>query len=141
MATVPDHPMPRLTYRRFPSPARAHPGVADALELARWRREATQRGQTICRDLHGPPGRSGTLAACLLISAGTAREAAIAAVRAARGPRALKTIAQEDSAVMCAVAISGARWPSPSWRARAPNRAGPASHRLDVSCQVQGHPP
>ena len=62
----------------------------------------------------GGLGRSGTLAACLLVSAGTAPEAAIAAVRAARGPRALETIAQEDFVVMFASAISGARWPVPA---------------------------
>jgi len=90
--------------------------MADALELVRWCREATQRGQTVVVTCMGALGRSGTLAACLLISAGTAPEATIAAVQATRGPRALKTIAHEDSVVMCAVAISGARWPSPSWR-------------------------
>ena len=42
--------------------------------------------------------------------------------------------------VMITAAISGARWLSPPWRARA-NRVERASHRLDVSCQVQGRPP
>ena len=100
--------MPGLTYRRFPSPATAHQG-ADALELVRWCREAAQRGQIVVVTCMGGLGRSGTLAACLLVSAGTAPEAAIAAVRAARGPRALETIAQEDFVVMFASAISGAR--------------------------------
>jgi protein-tyrosine phosphatase len=99
--------MPGLTYRRFPSPATAHQG-ADALELVRWCREAAQRGQIVVVTCMGGLGRSGTLAACLLVSAGTAPEAAIAAVRAARG-RALETIAQEDFVVMFASAISGAR--------------------------------
>jgi hypothetical protein len=84
--------------------------VADALEPVRWCREAAQRGQTVVVTCMGGLDRSGTLAACLLVSAGTAPEATIAAVRATRGPRALKTIAQEDSVVMCTVAISGARW-------------------------------
>ena len=98
-----------LTYRRFPVPDQGTPEVADALELVRWCREATQRGQTVVVTCMGGLGRSGTLAACLLVSAGTAPEAAIAAVRAARGPRALETIAQEDFVVMFASAISGAR--------------------------------
>ena len=98
-----------LTYHRFPVPDQGTPEVADALELVRWCREATQRGQTVVVTCMGGLGRSGTLAACLLVSAGTAPEAAIAAVRAARGPRALETIAQEDFVVMFASAISGAR--------------------------------
>ena len=56
----------------------------------------------------GGLGRSGTLAACLLVSAGTAPEAAIAAVRAARGPRALETIAQEDFVVSSPLPFPGA---------------------------------
>ena len=55
----------------------------------------------------GGLGRSGTLAACLLVSAGTAPEAAIAAVRAARGPRALKTVAHEDFVVSSPLPFPG----------------------------------
>ncbi len=43
----------------------------------------------------GGLGRSGTLAACTLVAAGVSPAAAIASVRAARGPRALETSAQE----------------------------------------------
>ena len=99
-----------LTYRRFPVPDQGTPEVADALELVRWCREVTQRGQTVVVTCMGGLGRSGTLAACLLVSAGMAPKASIAAVRAARGPRALETIAQEDFVVMfLAPGISGAR--------------------------------
>jgi protein-tyrosine phosphatase len=80
--------------------------VTDALELVRSRGEATQRGQTVVVTYIGGLGRSGTLAACVPVSAGPEPQAAIAAV----GPRALKTIAQEDFMVMFAAAISGARW-------------------------------
>jgi protein-tyrosine phosphatase len=83
--------------------------VADVIELVRWCREATQRGQTVVVTCMGGLGRSGTLSACLLISAGTAPEAAIAAVRAARGPHALETVAHEDFVVMFAPAISRVR--------------------------------
>jgi hypothetical protein len=68
----------------------------------------------------GGLGRSGILAACLLVSAGTAPEAAIAAVRAARGPRALETIAQEDFVVMCAAAISRGALAVPALAASGP---------------------
>jgi len=44
-------------------------------------------------------GRSGTVAACYLLAAGIAPDAAIAAVRTARGPRALETTAQEGFVV------------------------------------------
>jgi protein-tyrosine phosphatase len=58
----------------------------------------------------GGLGRSGTVAACYLVAAGASAEAAIAAVRAARGPRALETIAQEEFVVMFAAATSGVRF-------------------------------
>jgi protein-tyrosine phosphatase len=44
----------------------------------------------------GGLGRSGTIAACFLVAAGTSPDAAIAAVRTARGPRAFETATQED---------------------------------------------
>ena len=44
----------------------------------------------------GGLGRSGTVAACALVKAGAPPDAAIAAVRSARGPRALETVGQED---------------------------------------------
>jgi len=74
------------------------------------------------------------------VGAGTAPEAAIATLGAARGPRALETIAHEDFVVMFASAISGALG-YPRLGGLGPDRLVPASHRLDVSCQVQGHPP
>ena len=52
----------------------------------------------------GGLGRSGTVAACFLVTAGMQADAAIAAVRTARGPRALETIAQEDFVVTFAAA-------------------------------------
>jgi protein-tyrosine phosphatase len=44
-------------------------------------------------------GRSGTIAAFFLVAAGMSADAAIAAVRTARGRRALETVAQEDFVV------------------------------------------
>jgi ADP-ribosyl-[dinitrogen reductase] hydrolase len=52
----------------------------------------------------GGLGRSGTIVACCLVAAGMSPEAAIAAVRTARSPRALETIAPEDFVVTFASA-------------------------------------
>jgi protein-tyrosine phosphatase len=57
----------------------------------------------------GGLGRSGTVAACFLVAAQMSPEAAIAAVRSARGARALETVAQEDFVVAFASAIGAAR--------------------------------
>ncbi len=99
-----------LTYRRLPIPDQGIPDVADAIELVQWCREATERGEAVVVTSMGGLGRSGTVAACYLVAAGTSPEAAIAAVRAARGPRALETIAQEDFVVTFASATSGTRF-------------------------------
>jgi ADP-ribosyl-[dinitrogen reductase] hydrolase len=50
-------------------------------------------------------GRSGTVAAYSLVAAGISPDAAIAAVRTARGPRAIETTAQEDFVVTFASAV------------------------------------
>ena len=107
--------MPGLTYRRF------RPGQAPEVLTPSTRAMATQRGQTVVVTCMGGLGRSGTLAACLLVSAG---EASQRRPSLPSGPHALGTIAQEDFVVIFAAAISGARWLSPPWRARA-NRAKP----------------
>jgi protein-tyrosine phosphatase/nicotinamidase-related amidase len=96
-----------LTYRRLPVPDQGTPEVADALELVRWCREATERDETVVVTCMGGLGRSGTVAACFLVSTGLSPDAAIAAVRGARGPRALETIAQENFVVTFASALSG----------------------------------
>jgi protein-tyrosine phosphatase len=85
-----------LTYRRLPVADQGTPDVVDAVELVQWCREATERGESVVVTCMGGLGRSGTLAACFLVGAGVAPDTAIAAVRAARGPRALETVGQED---------------------------------------------
>jgi protein-tyrosine phosphatase/nicotinamidase-related amidase/aminoglycoside phosphotransferase (APT) family kinase protein len=85
-----------LTYRRLPVPDQGTPEVADAVDLVRWCREATERGEAVVVSSMGGLGRSGTIAACFLVAAGTSPDAAIAAVRTARGPRAFETATQED---------------------------------------------
>jgi protein-tyrosine phosphatase len=54
-------------------------------------------------------GRSATVAACALVAAGVAAPRAIAAVRSARGARALETAAQEEFVVAFAAALRGRR--------------------------------
>jgi nicotinamidase-related amidase len=98
-----------LTYRRFPIPDQGIPDLADAIELVQWCREATERGEAVVLTCMGGLGRSGTVAACFLVAAGMPPDAAIDAVRAARGPRALETVAQEDFVVTFASAMRGRR--------------------------------
>jgi protein-tyrosine phosphatase len=93
-----------LTYHRVPVPDQDTPDAADATELVRWCRQATERGEAVVVTSMRGLGRSGTVAACCLAAAGMSPEAAIAAVRAARGPRALETIAQENFVVTFASA-------------------------------------
>ena len=66
------------------------------MDLVRWCRDATEKGDSVVLTCMGGLGRSGTLAACYLVGRGMSPSAAIASVRQARGPRALETIAQED---------------------------------------------
>jgi protein-tyrosine phosphatase/nicotinamidase-related amidase/aminoglycoside phosphotransferase (APT) family kinase protein len=93
-----------LSYRRLPVPDQGTPDVADAIDLVHWCREATERGEAVVVTCMAGLGRSGTIVACCLVAAGMSPEAAIAAVRTARGPRALETIAQEDFVVTFASA-------------------------------------
>jgi nicotinamidase-related amidase len=85
-----------FTYRRLSIPDQGAPELGDALELVRWCRQAAQRDESVIITCMGGLGRSGTIAACVLVSQGLSPDAAIAAVRTARGPRALETIVQED---------------------------------------------
>jgi protein-tyrosine phosphatase/nicotinamidase-related amidase/aminoglycoside phosphotransferase (APT) family kinase protein len=98
-----------LTYRRLPVPDQGTPDAADAIDLVQWCREATARGEAVVVACMGGLGRSGTIAACILVAAGMSPDAATAAVRTARGPRALETVAQEDFVVTFASAIRGYR--------------------------------
>jgi protein-tyrosine phosphatase/nicotinamidase-related amidase/aminoglycoside phosphotransferase (APT) family kinase protein len=93
-----------LTYHRVPVPDQDTPDAADAIDLVHWCREATERGETVVVTSMDGLRRSGTVAACCLVAAGMSPEAAIAAVRTARGPRALETIAQENFVVTFASA-------------------------------------
>jgi protein-tyrosine phosphatase/aminoglycoside phosphotransferase (APT) family kinase protein len=98
-----------LTYRRLPVPEQGTPLAADAIELVQWCREAMEQGEAVVLTSMGGLGRSGTIAACLLVATGMSPDAAIAAVRTARGPRALETIAQENFVRTFAAVTRGRR--------------------------------
>jgi protein-tyrosine phosphatase len=84
-----------LDYRSLAVPDQGTPEQSEAIDLVRWCREATQRGESVVVTCLGGLGRSGTVVACCLVAAGMTPDAAIVAVRAARGPRALETAGQE----------------------------------------------
>jgi protein-tyrosine phosphatase len=98
-----------LAYRRLPIPDQGTPDISDAIELVQWCGEAAERGEAAVVTSMAGLGRSGTIAACSLVAAGMSPDAAIAAVRTARGPRALETVAQEDFLVTFAAAMRGRR--------------------------------
>jgi protein-tyrosine phosphatase/nicotinamidase-related amidase/aminoglycoside phosphotransferase (APT) family kinase protein len=98
-----------LAYRHLPIPGQGTPDVAEATELVRWCREATERGEAVVLTSLGGLGRSGTIAACFLVATGVFPDAAIAAVRTARGPRALETVGQEDFVATFAAAMGAKR--------------------------------
>jgi protein-tyrosine phosphatase/nicotinamidase-related amidase len=85
-----------LDYLGLPVPDQGTPAPGEAADLVRWCRDGLRRGESVVVTCTGGLGRSGTIAACTLVDAGLSPSAAVASVRAARGPRALETSAQED---------------------------------------------
>jgi protein-tyrosine phosphatase/nicotinamidase-related amidase/aminoglycoside phosphotransferase (APT) family kinase protein len=72
------------------------PSMTQALNLVRQIRGALRSGQNVMVHCMGGLGRSGTIVACALASGGLSAQEAIAAVRVARGPRAVENRRQED---------------------------------------------
>lgn len=71
-------------------------GGVEAVERAVAAAEAAlARGETVLLHCAGGLGRAGMIAACVLRGRGLSPEAAIAAVRLVRGPRAIETLSQE----------------------------------------------
>ena len=72
------------------------PTLDEVIELMGSIRETQQRGETTVLHCMGGLGRSGLVAACLLVDAGLDAEVAIQAVRDARDPGAVETQEQEE---------------------------------------------
>jgi protein-tyrosine phosphatase len=84
-----------LATSRLPIPDQRAPELGRTRALCCELRAALEAGEDVVIHCLGGLGRSGTIAACLLIDFGATPTAAIAACRAARGPRAIESPAQE----------------------------------------------
>ena len=85
-----------LSYRWLPVPDQGTCSLSEAVDLVWWCRDGLKRGESVVVTCMGGLGRSGMIAACTLVDVGVSSTAAIAAVRAARGPRARETSGQEE---------------------------------------------
>jgi len=85
-----------LNYRWLPIPDQGTCSLREADDLVGWCRGGVERGESVVVTCMGGLGRSGMIAACALVDAGASPTAAIGAVRAARGPRAVETSGQEE---------------------------------------------
>ena len=85
-----------LNYRWLPVPDQGTCSLSEAVDLVAWCRDGLKRGEPVVVTCMGGLGRSGMIAACTLVDVGVSPTAAIASVRAARGPRALETSGQEE---------------------------------------------
>lgn len=92
----------------FPIRDQGAPPVAELRALSAAIDERIDRGETVVVHCMGGLGRSGLVAACALIDRGLAPGDAIAAVRAARGPRAIESEEQEAFVRAYARRASGA---------------------------------
>src|SRR6188472_3021584 len=84
-----------LDYRWLPVPDQGTSTLSEAVDLVGWCRDGLNRGESVVVTCMGGLGRSGTIAACTLVDVGVPPKAAIASIRAARGPRAIETSGQE----------------------------------------------
>lgn len=71
------------------------PGVLDTRRMVLWIEEGVARGEKVVAHCMGGLGRTGTIAACVLIDRGATPEEALLQVRAARGPRTVENRVQE----------------------------------------------
>lgn len=78
-----------------PIPDQAVPTLAEARALVGATLDALRAGRTVVAHCMGGLGRSGLVAACCLVAVGLSPPDAVAAVRRARGPRAVETTEQE----------------------------------------------
>jgi protein-tyrosine phosphatase/nicotinamidase-related amidase len=83
-----------LRWRHAPIPDQGVPTVAEAQALVQAVRAELRAGRRVLLHCMGGLGRTGLVAACVLVAEGVAPQAAIAAVRTVRGPRAVESAAQ-----------------------------------------------
>jgi protein-tyrosine phosphatase len=88
-----------LNYRWLPVPDQGTCSLSEAIDLVGWCRDGLRRGESVVVTCMGGLGRSGMIAACILVDVGLSPPAAIASVRAARGPRALEMRLASQSGV------------------------------------------
>jgi protein-tyrosine phosphatase len=84
-----------LSHRSLPVLDQAVPTTEQMTALVRWMHQAIDGGGRVLIHCVGGLGRSGTAAACYLVSTGMTPEQAITAVRRARSPRAIESEVQE----------------------------------------------
>jgi len=84
-----------LTWRQHSIRDQGVPTLADMQALVAWTLDGLRADEPVLVHCMGGLGRSGTLAACVLVAQGHAPDAAIQWVRQARGPRAVEVAAQE----------------------------------------------
>lgn len=81
---------------RLPIPDQKVPTFGEAAATVARIRSEIAAGRNVVLACMGGLGRSGMIGACVLTSLGAGADNAICAVRSARGPRAIETVAQEQ---------------------------------------------
>jgi len=84
-----------IDVRQHPIHDQGVPDPGDLRKTLAWVQDHLDRGQRVVVHCMGGLGRSGLVAACLLVDQGQDADQAIATVRAARDPRAIETLVQE----------------------------------------------
>ena len=80
-----------IQFHHMPTPDQGAPGTEDTQALVHTIAGALDLGENVVIHCMGGLGRSGTLAACVLMAHGVPASAAIAEVRRCRGPRAIES--------------------------------------------------
>lgn len=83
-----------IQFLKLPVKDQSVPSFDEQNLMVRWMSSALDAGEKVVLHCIGGLGRTGTVAACLLAARGLPADDAIAAVRRARGPRAIEIAAQ-----------------------------------------------